>query len=584
MMKINSKTTTATDLSHDVRPMTITIAPIPANAEELEFMLCFPGGGSSREARASSADVLAALEDLFDSVDSTDVNYMIAWNYRVGKVSTYASYPTPLELAELTEELAQGLTSALCNQFNGAQGEVTNKDDVKKGAVKAASRRRPQTANVNRNIVSGSGAYDLKQVSRAVGNAAKAGMRAGLKTAAGYAPGMARNVVQSAALAAGVPAPFAATLGNIGGKVGTALRNIVVGHGDYLSLPSQHVTTNSFMLDKRVGSNPRFAGDGSRRIQHVESLGLITSGPASTFTINTSGSFNPSSPSYPWLTQQGAAYLEFQLLGMLVIWKPMITPGSALTGSIAITCTPNTNTPAPTTQIQFENLNGAVMERIDHAVIYPVECAPGTMAMQRYYTRQFGATQTNDVLYPVTWYVGTNTSLSTGTILGELFIAYDVLLETPALTAQSRNGYAHIYGTTGSSSNPYGSITTTLAAMGTLSSIRVSGNSLLVDGLLPGDGVFLAIRFQGSSTTLVAPTITTTNGTLINVLNNRGANWTLSPAGGSTVNECLLQMYISFSGNVGSTLSLTLASSTLPFTATEVMAYQSVYALPSTSL
>lgn len=245
-------------------------------------------------------------------------------------------------------------------------------------------------------------------------------------------------------LGAGAVAPPLAGAGagigsKLGSKLGAGLARLV-GFGDY------EVANNSLA---RFGgiippgeAIPSFGVMGSStRVRHREYLGDITvpSSPTAfkltTYTVNPGDGFT-----FPWLSALAVQYQQYKFDGLIFEFRTLasdITSGGAL-GAVVMASNYDVVQPAFANKIQMENSQYAVSTKPSCSMIHTMECAPGQVANNLYYVRNSGpvtASGTDNRMYDLANFQIATQGLpgSSGQVLGELWVSYDVQLFKPII-------------------------------------------------------------------------------------------------------------------------------------------------------
>jgi hypothetical protein len=186
-------------------------------------------------------------------------------------------------------------------------------------------------------------------------------------------------------------------------------------------------------------------GNGSVRIPHREYIQDVFTGPgAGIFNIE-SWAVNPGLSSFsPWLAPMAGNYEEYHFEGLVVefISSTSNFNSNSAMGTVIIAMSYNPAATPFASKTQMENSDFALSARFDRSMLYGVECKK--QALNEYFVRQ----QTSDI--PITstdfgrLYLATMPAhtFPTNSTIGELWIAYDIVLSKPRLS-NFRYGYAH---------------------------------------------------------------------------------------------------------------------------------------------
>jgi hypothetical protein len=213
--------------------------------------------------------------------------------------------------------------------------------------------------------------------------------------------------------------------GDLGAMAGSALSKYF-GHGDY------KVKSNSLMGEGKT-MVPKFDGKRGTRIQEREFLGDIVSGltltaGATDFTSRTF-SLNPSDlATFPWLSQVANLYDQWEPHGIVfqfVSTSSEFNGTSQALGAIVMATDYDPFDPAYATKQEMENSDYACSAKPSLGLNHGVECDPAERPTPVLYTStENGAPLTSTSLG--NFQVATKGCSTVGTVLGELWISYDI--------------------------------------------------------------------------------------------------------------------------------------------------------------
>jgi len=202
--------------------------------------------------------------------------------------------------------------------------------------------------------------------------------------------------------------------------------------------------------------------------------------------------------------------------------------------------------------------------------MYGVECATGANAQNCYYIRSGTSTLplTTTDLGLFQFAVAPGAGVPVNTVLGELWVAYDVELDRPYLNMDDI-GSCHIYRSGVSNVNPLGTTSTFIRSSGSLSSTSATFNTLSPTSVSVGDSLLITIQWVGTATTVIFPTTPTLTGcSFQNLLVGNTASVATSPQGslaGVTYATYSLTVLCS---SIVPTITIPIASLSLPGSAT----------------
>jgi len=296
----------------------------------------------------------------------------------------------------------------------------------------------------------------------------------------------------AAASAVGIPRELGTRAGNyVANHV-----NRLIGSGDYtLYTPA----TNS-LIKGSGGTAPTF-NPRRTRITHREYICDIS-------TASTVGGFkvsqlvcNPSDPyTFPFVSQIAALYEKYKFHGLVFEFVSTVGQYSAgALGSVIMTSLMNCSTAQFVNKTQMENTEEAISFRTDTNGLYGVECKD--MVQNWYYTKHLGATvrpnsnvaNIYDVAdFSIATFGGT---IAANTIIGELWVSFDVEFEGPRMPDQ-RTGYYHAYSTSGTNSAPLTGAT--VAQFGSLNAVTITTNNTInFNNVIIGDIYLVTITANG---------------------------------------------------------------------------------------
>jgi hypothetical protein len=226
-----------------------------------------------------------------------------------------------------------------------------------------------------------------------------------------------------------------------GNWLGSGLSRIL-GFGDYeVSNNSLIKTGGAIMPGEAI---PAFGVMGqATTVRHREYLmDIVVPSTPSSFT-NTSFSVNPGDPAtFPWLASMAQQYQQYKFNGLVFEFKTLssdITAGGAL-GAVIMASNYDVVEASYADKISMENSQFAVSAKPSCSQIHTMECLPSSTANNLFYVR--GGTAVTLTGQDNRFYDLANFQLATsglpgsaGTVLGELWVSYDVSLYKPILNA-----------------------------------------------------------------------------------------------------------------------------------------------------
>lgn len=348
------------------------------------------------------------------------------------------------------------------------------------------------------------------------------------RAVSGHGPYNASTFLRPIAPALGAVAGFG--LGGIPGALAGigagAAFNRVSGLGAYRLSPGGFVTTDQIPEMHRLG-------DGFV-VHHREFLFDLSSSIA--FTTR-SVAINPGLfSSFPWLSIEAAGYEQYQITGMNFFFRS--TSADALNstntalGTVIMSVDYNAASALPLNKITQEQMMWAVSGKPSEDMIEPVECDPKLNPMKVLYLRNSAIGNQDLKTYDLGRLDISTVGSQAVAVIGEVWCSYEVIFFKPQLT----------YGAPGITYGHHSLATVNIANATPLGNqvVRYSNMALTIDTTsitFPGSvsGRFeIEIVWQGVAVTALAPTLTVTNGTLLNLLTNSTvSNLFVGTGGGS---------------------------------------------------
>jgi len=291
-------------------------------------------------------------------------------------------------------------------------------------------------------------------------------------SAGGIAGGMA-----GASLGPGMGSAGSTLGSGLGGRLGKGISRIL-GFGDY------QVRANSLFKSGLAlppgESVPAFGVMGNAtRVTHREYIKdvIVPSSPTA-FTLE-SFNVNPGdSYTFPWLARLARQYQQYKFDGLVFEFKTLssdISAGGAL-GGIIMASNYDVAQASFADKLHMENSQYAVSAKPSLSQIHTMECDPSQTANKLYYVRDGGSIPVTEDprFYDLAKFQLATTGLpgSANTVLGELWVSYDVSLYKPVLDAAVQGSHmiataptkTNLWGTLGVSTTTYGTLITAITA------------------------------------------------------------------------------------------------------------------------
>jgi len=336
-----------------------------------------------------------------------------------------------------------------------------------------------------------------------------------------------------------------------GGMAGK-LASQILGFGDY------QVKSNALMNVPMGTTVPTF-GSMSQGvlISHREFIGDLVA-PGTVAWTNKVYHLNPGLvDTFPFLSQIGRQFDQYQFEGVIVEFRSTASDyatGTAL-GSVVIASEYDAADPPYASKSEAENSQYCSSNKPSESFIHPIECDPSVNVLPQLYTRYAGVPSGKDIrMYDhCTVNIATvGNGAAAGTVLGELWINYQVRLFKPQLGPQSLVDHFQIDTTTVTTSNRFGTsdtLPTSYSSLGGQIDTSVgSGVYKFPPNLTSGN--YLCIYYAtGASTVLTTQMLW---GFLTNcsaktlVANNTQSN--VCPAGGATDTQAICEKFVTITG------------------------------------
>jgi hypothetical protein len=239
-------------------------------------------------------------------------------------------------------------------------------------------------------------------------------------------------------------------LGDTGSRIAAKLSKLI-GSGDYSTgdaMSNEPPVLNSLFPNKSSLGNA-YAQFGNQAdatvVMHRSLVQDITSGPVAGLFSNTIIPVNAGLAVFdPFCSSIAQNFEIYKFAGLVFTFisscSEYIT-GTAL-GTLVMAMEYNAASSPFTNKTQMENSDFAISCRLDHNMVYGVEC--NNQPMDGYLVRNSNlslpAPLTDMGLFQIA--VAPSTTVPINTVLGELWVSYHVLLRRPKLTP-ARFGYAH---------------------------------------------------------------------------------------------------------------------------------------------
>lgn len=248
------------------------------------------------------------------------------------------------------------------------------------------------------------------------------------------------------------------------------------GHGDY-HLSPETIKSNSLYSGASMVPTFQNTAQHGTIVTRRESLGIFESNTS--FDLR-SIVFNPGMSEFSWVSRIAGAWQRYKVHGAIVEWVPRVPEISTNAGgSVVLSARYDLTTAAPRSIVEAEVGFGAITGRPMDKMIMPIECK-NSMNPTNVLNVRFGAnlpTGANAQFFDHCIIdVSINGQASAGTVIGEVFITYDIEFMMPTAEHVQNSGIQtySAYAAT-STALPYGSVWTPRTNSTLTASVAISG-------------------------------------------------------------------------------------------------------------
>lgn len=330
------------------------------------------------------------------------------------------------------------------------------------------------------------------------------------------------------------------TLGNLGMLAGNGISKI-------FGLGAYKMKTNS-LYDTQTGSQVPFmhSTDESVRFRHREYIGDIVS--TTGFTSNIF-SINPGlEKTFPYLSSIASNFQEYKFKGLIFEYKStsstVVTGANTAMGTVSMVAQYRSDAPDITSKLQLLNEMWSADARPSDTFILPVECDPAENPMHMQYVRTGTLPANQDIkMYDLAKVaVATQGQQTAGTVIGELWISYEVELYKPIMANPGNSLFDNTakYSRLGcTSALPLG--TTSISIIDTFG-LSFTGTTIALPAGTLGT-YYVNVTWANTVVTVTAPTVAVTNG----VISSTGVAFT--PNNGTVTDELACQFIFTCTGD-----------------------------------
>jgi hypothetical protein len=240
--------------------------------------------------------------------------------------------------------------------------------------------------------------------------------------------------------------------GAVGGSIGRELGHIM-GFGKYTVRKNSILKTGDVVPEGY--EVPSFGNGKGTRVQHREYIRDVTVPSNPALFSNTVQPINPGNAAlFPFLSQVASQYQQYEFMGAVFQFKTLasdITAGGALGSVIMATDYDALATPFPN-KVVMENSQYAVSSKPSCSQVHVLECDPSMQTTRLKYVRNLtssGTVSQDNRFYDMGLFEIATQGLpgSAGTVIGELWVTYDIMLYKPEITPPLGGLVQHIVGT-----------------------------------------------------------------------------------------------------------------------------------------
>lgn len=221
-------------------------------------------------------------------------------------------------------------------------------------------------------------------------------------------------------------------LGSAAGSQLGALASKWLGFGDYA------VSSNSVISKASTSIPSMHRDDQSVIVSHKEYVGVITS--STNFAVQYELPLNPGmAATFPWLANIASRFSEYAFRGVVFHYVP--SSGTAVAGtnpalgSVMIQTSYRASDGAPSDKAEMLNEYCASQGVPSETFIHPIECNPKENPFNVHYVRNTAPPSSEPLMsYDLgRTFVATTGQLTTGSVLGDLWVTYEVELKKPVI-------------------------------------------------------------------------------------------------------------------------------------------------------
>jgi hypothetical protein len=280
-------------------------------------------------------------------------------------------------------------------------------------------------------------------------------------------------------------------LGGAPGEMAGKLISELSGHGDYSVKKNSLIRDGGVLQPGEMSFAP--SGASSIRIQRREFVeNIVVPDSPTEFSQHQLRLQCTDSTTFPWLSDIARHFTEWELHGAVFSYESTSSNYSAnmALGRLAIATQYNAN------ELPYNTMEGMLQSAFhsranpSENLMHGIECDPALQASEHLFTRRLGAAGPPNLYdHGVTTIATEGLPAAAGTIIGSIFVTYDIELNLPALPIDNANE--------GECAATYSLPSTNRPPMGTSTTLGTSALSSLTNGTAAGSNLLELLASNG---------------------------------------------------------------------------------------
>jgi len=336
------------------------------------------------------------------------------------------------------------------------------------------------------------------------------------------------------------PMSIGAQIGDSIQKLGVSLFKRITGMGDYRmpdnmrSIQKNDLISGNTQVPMRFGEKNTFIFEHSEYVTDIFSSSTVGAFSASAFTVNPSNT-----TLFPWLSALAGNFETYEILGLIAELKSTssIVSTTPNLGSLIGAYYYDTLDPTPLGKANMLQYEGSVDARITDNVLIGVECAKGSVPLNKLYNGPVPAGADAKMYNHGTFVFATQGVQTASQNVGEFWLHYKIRFYIAKTTLDAPLSL-HVAGIGGGTLYPVGVISAITGNITTPNTVGQNPSTLTMTNLIPGQKYVVTHILIGSSTTTAtvnAPTIT--GASLVNLMSSDSIGWQGSYGGTGVTNS-----------------------------------------------